>query len=374
MKRRLRFAMLLAAAAILILSIGIIAYAEDGTEITCWDDLEMLLMEGGRGYLTANIDNEGYEQFDMYGGDVILDMNGYYLSYWGPICNISENLILINSSDERSEIDLVCDRAEHGVYTRVFGTLAAKNVDIYISDLENNGKIITLGGGYRYGYHEINSGLIANLDNEYGTMTDDQFIDMVQTGTLPQLTRQSYDFVSWTCGKNEVTSFDNMGGKKTVSANWQTNVLVTFDPDGGTCDVTAAKPDNDSRFSAFPGAEKEGFCFDGWFNGDGTQVTTDTEFNADTTVTAGWSLESTRAEALADYMKAQGFCQTRIDRVTGSLNGENLSGSFFSFGNIWMILCCVLTVILVVMIAVIRVKRKSGRKESSSDSASEGQA
>ena len=361
MKKCLKIAMILAATVLFIIAGTVSVYAIDDVEITCWDDFEMLLMEGGSGYLTEDICNEGYEQFDMYGGDIILDMNGHYLSYWGPVCEIGANLILTNSSEGRGSIDFVCDRAEHGIYTTVSGTLAAKNVDIYISDLENWGRIITLGGGYRYGYHENNYGLIASLDNEFETMTDEQFIKMARLGTLPKLNRQGYDFVSWTSDGKAVTSFDELRGKKKVSANWLSNINVTFDADGGTCDVTTAKPDNDKYFTTLPSAEKEGVCFDGWFTKDGTQVTTDTEFTGDTTVKAGWSAETTRAEALAGYMKEQGFSRTRIDRVTGSLNGESLAGSFFSSGNIWMIICFVLVVILAAMTAVIIVKRKSDK-------------
>lgn len=63
---------------------------------------------------------------------------------------------------------------------------------------------------------------------------------------------------------------------------------ITFDANGGAADSATATTDDEGKLSALPSATREGYTFDGWFDG-ATQVTTDTVFTADTTVTAQWT-------------------------------------------------------------------------------------
>ena len=70
-----------------------------------------------------------------------------------------------------------------------------------------------------------------------------------------------------------------------------TEFIVTFDGNGGTPSVGSMTTTN-QKLSSLPSASRSGsYSFDGWYtkkNG-GTEITTDTEFPADTTVYAHWT-------------------------------------------------------------------------------------
>ena len=70
-----------------------------------------------------------------------------------------------------------------------------------------------------------------------------------------------------------------------------TEFIVTFDGNGGTSSVSRMTT-TDQKLTSLPSASRSGsYSFDGWYtkkNG-GTEITTDTEFPADTTVYAHWT-------------------------------------------------------------------------------------
>ena len=65
---------------------------------------------------------------------------------------------------------------------------------------------------------------------------------------------------------------------------------VTFDANGGTAELASNQTNRSGKLDALPGASRTGsYSFNGWYLSDGTQVTLDTVFTEDTTVTAKWT-------------------------------------------------------------------------------------
>lgn len=66
---------------------------------------------------------------------------------------------------------------------------------------------------------------------------------------------------------------------------------ITFDTNGGLINVPTIVTDENGKLPFLPIPNRDGYIFNGWYTvaNDGTSVTTDTVFNADTTVYAQWS-------------------------------------------------------------------------------------
>ncbi len=86
------------------------------------------------------------------------------------------------------------------------------------------------------------------------------------------------------------------------------------------------------------------------------KVTKDTVFKESTTVKAAWVEESERADALADFMKDQGFSQSSIDKHVGML-AKGSTASIFGSGSIWMIVAFIF-IALSAVLGIIAIKRK----------------
>lgn len=72
-----------------------------------------------------------------------------------------------------------------------------------------------------------------------------------------------------------------------------TTYLISFDVNGGTISgPTVLTTGTNGKLSNLPSAYRSGFTFNGWYTNDGIRVTTDTIFDADTTVYAHWSYNS----------------------------------------------------------------------------------
>ena len=69
---------------------------------------------------------------------------------------------------------------------------------------------------------------------------------------------------------------------------------VTFDANGGSCEVESAKTGTDGTLEALPEAVYEEHVFDGWYTkaSGGEKIDVTTVFEADTTVYAHWTAES----------------------------------------------------------------------------------
>lgn len=71
--------------------------------------------------------------------------------------------------------------------------------------------------------------------------------------------------------------------------------VITFDPNGGTCEIESARFTVNSKLSSLPTPQREGYTFDGWFTSPdgGTRVTTSTPLGEeDRTVYAHWTAKT----------------------------------------------------------------------------------
>ena len=72
--------------------------------------------------------------------------------------------------------------------------------------------------------------------------------------------------------------------------------IVTFDANGGRTDEPSLETGADGRLPYLPAATRAGYDFAGWYTREGAAVTTETVFDADTTVYARWSRTETSDE------------------------------------------------------------------------------
>lgn len=71
--------------------------------------------------------------------------------------------------------------------------------------------------------------------------------------------------------------------------------VISFDPNGGTCEIESARFTVNSKLSSLPTPQREGYTFDGWFTSPdgGTRVTTSTPLgDEDRTVYAHWTAKT----------------------------------------------------------------------------------
>ncbi len=121
-------------------------------------------------------------------------------------------------------------------------------------------------------------------------------------GTMISLTatpNKGYHFKEWQVISGGVTikddkftmPSDNVEVKAIFEKDAPTEFTITFDGNGGTPSARSMTTTN-QKLTSLPSASRSGsYSFDGWYtkkNG-GTEITTDTEFPADTTVYAHWT-------------------------------------------------------------------------------------
>ncbi len=71
---------------------------------------------------------------------------------------------------------------------------------------------------------------------------------------------------------------------------------VTFDPNGGTVVPETAQTESDGTLASLPTPTRDGHVFDGWYDANDTEVTTETVFTVDTTIKAKWLKIPTAAD------------------------------------------------------------------------------
>lgn len=113
--------------------------------------------------------------------------------------------------------------------------------------------------------------------------------------TVPTAARLGYDFAGWFTAKDggtKITASTVFTKDTTVYAHWTKLYKVTFDANGGTCDVKTDYANKDGKLTSLPKAKLEGRGFVGWFDSPegGSRITADTVFTKDTTVYAHWRL------------------------------------------------------------------------------------
>lgn len=90
-------------------------------------------------------------------------------------------------------------------------------------------------------------------------------------------------------------------------------VWVTFDGAGGTASVAAMRTGLDGKLATLPTATRDNYELAGWFLADGTQVTTETVFTADTTVTARWTANTVTVTVTLDNGTAKAVTKVAIN-------------------------------------------------------------
>ena len=97
---------------------------------------------------------------------------------------------------------------------------------------------------------------------------------------------------------------------------------ITFDANGGTCATTSMQVGEGGKLASLPKATKAGEVFDGWYTEkqDGSRVTTETVFTADTTLYAHWVLgiEPTDKETVTVYFSLSEDGKYITSDVTGT--------------------------------------------------------
>ncbi|MBE5817771.1 MAG: hypothetical protein E7312_01800 [Clostridiales bacterium] len=115
-------------------------------------------------------------------------------------------------------------------------------------------------------------------------------------GGLPTPERFGYDFMGWYTQQKggehiEETTIVSYDTDITIFAHWSARkIMVTFHPNGGTCEVEYDGFDFDLPFGKLPIPEKRGYAFMGWKKDDGEILTNDRviDFVYDIEVVAQW--------------------------------------------------------------------------------------
>lgn len=120
-------------------------------------------------------------------------------------------------------------------------------------------------------------------------------------GELPTPTREDYTFLGWFTsidGGIEMTaeSVKASSGNETVYARWyEKDYILTFDANGGECDITTKIIRNGEMYGELPIPTQENYEFLGWFTSleEGVKIKSDTikTLSGDETVYAHWQRE-----------------------------------------------------------------------------------
>ena len=114
--------------------------------------------------------------------------------------------------------------------------------------------------------------------------------------TLPTPTRAGYVFCGWYLNSaltGSPVTYIPTGSTddKTYWAKWDQMFTVTFDPQDGTVNPASGTTGCGRTLASLPTPIRTGYIFNGWFTATtgGTQVTTSTVFDANSTIYAQWS-------------------------------------------------------------------------------------
>ena len=91
---------------------------------------------------------------------------------------------------------------------------------------------------------------------------------------------------------------------------------VTFDANGGQCDITSLEIISGETVSALPTPVREGFDFLGWFDENGGEFTAETAVTADITVTAKWEVAQPPLDDLSWEIESYLYARYRGRRVS----------------------------------------------------------
>ncbi len=109
---------------------------------------------------------------------------------------------------------------------------------------------------------------------------------------LNALNKTGHTLLGWFNGEEQLTEDTVITADVTFTAKWQINeYTVTFDVAGGTPEAEPVKAKYGSTLTLPAVPAKEGYIFDGWYNGS-VKLTEDTLVTEDVTYTAKWISDS----------------------------------------------------------------------------------
>ncbi len=148
---------------------------------------------------------------------------------------------------------------------------------------------------YAFWMEEIET-VTVTFDSAEGSAVEPQTVAKGYMASKPENpTRAGYEFDGWYNGDN-VFDFDTkITGDLTLTAHWTAvpadTFTVTFDSDGGTA-VASQKVKKGEKATKPANPQKEGFEFDGWYNGANV-FNFETQITSDITLKATWHSVST---------------------------------------------------------------------------------
>ena len=151
--------------------------------------------------------------------------------------------------------------------------------------LQNGG---TLTIGVKDGDVQTNSPEIIGIDYGINSNTNYNFYNGTAYGRTAGLNSDTYVTDTET-GYELATADENMGGIKYRTAYLAQNVkVVTFNPNSGTVSERTRKVEMGHVIGTLPSPSRNGYDFDGWFDGD-TEINPSTIINNDITFSAHWT-------------------------------------------------------------------------------------
>ena len=149
--------------------------------------------------------------------------------------------------------------------------------------------------------------------------------DGATIGTLPIATREHYTFDGWytdPTNGTQITEGTTISADATYYAHWIANIVTTFNANGGTVSPSSKEIATGSAIGSMPVPEYTRHEFLGWFTEqtNGTEITENTTFNANTEIFAHW--QETSME-YAFYIP--GECTFSSTGISNGPNGDCIS-------------------------------------------------
>lgn len=160
---------------------------------------------------------------------------------------------------------------------------------------------------------------------------------MYQTGTavtLGEPSKKGYTFDGWTTENNnapskEITITENDYGAKTFTANWTANDYnVIYNANGGTASKDSDTATYDKTFTLTT-AERIGYTFDGWYNGNAKVSDGVWSIDKDVELTAKWAIKNYTITYVLNGGMANNKTSYTYETETFSLNEPTKTGYTF---------------------------------------------
>jgi len=125
-------------------------------------------------------------------------------------------------------------------------------------------------------------------DTEYATLSDAAARQRFEDGQPQEMKSFTWGGVLYTIW--HVFFIDNTETCKYIYVYHNTARTVTFNPNGGNCDIRSLKTDENGYMKSVPSASRSGYRFLGWFSSSsaGEEISTGTRLFSDRTAYAHW--------------------------------------------------------------------------------------